>query len=267
MHDARDRNAGIWIQASDRLYVAAYSSVASLAVQVSGYFRRANGDVSEYAVTITPTSDRAVTASDVHFGEGFLLSCVASLVSGNASRGQCYVRAQVQRGTGTAAVKLHTVIAGYVSDEYGPSFPYGTQEGPLEGIGVVRNFAGANPAAGVATSDTVPAGVRWRLISVTVTLVTDATVDDRYVKITITNGTDTLYWITASPNTTAGNTQIFTFAHFGSRDTQNTSAYTGNIPLNLVLLPGWVVSFSHNNFNAGDNYGAPQFVVEEWIEA
>lgn len=49
MHDARDRNQGVWIEHSDRLYVAAYSSVASLSVQFSGYFHKVNGEIVEYA--------------------------------------------------------------------------------------------------------------------------------------------------------------------------------------------------------------------------
>lgn len=267
MHDARDRNQGVWIEPSDRLYVAAYSSVASLVVQFSGYFRKANGEVIEYAVTVNPTSDRAVTENNVFFGAGFLLSCVATLASGNASRGQCYVRAMVQRSTGTPMVKLHTIVGGYLTDDFSPSFPYGQIEGPLEGAGVVRSITGTNPAAGAEISETVPTGAAWRPLSLVATLVTDATVATRRAILIFDDGT--LTHTRMPQNTTSTATQSVILAwHIGS-DIVSSGGTFGNAPLaDHVRLPaGSRIMTSTNNIQAGDNWGAPQFLVEEWVEA
>lgn len=267
MHDARDRNAGVWIEASDRLYVAAYSSVASLAVRFSGYFRKANGEVSEYAVTLAPTSDRAVTEGNVFFGAGFLLSCVAHLASGNANRGQCYVRAHVQRGEGTPAVKLHHVIGGYVTDEYGPSFPMGKIEGSLEGPGIMRSITGTNPAAGVEISETVPTGARWKVHSVQATLVTSGAGANRGPALTYDDGTTIFAQVGDFYNQTAGLTSAWCWAiHFVPMVSLNTFL-TNNMAYAGQLLAGYRIRTVTINVQAGDNWGAPQLSVEEWIEA
>lgn len=264
---SRDRNQGIWIEHSDRLYVAAYSSVASLVVQFSGYFRKMNGEVIEYAVIVNPTSDRAVTEGNQFFGAGFLLSCVATLASGNASRGQCYVRAMVQRSTGTPMVKLHNVLGGYVTDDYSPSFPYGKIEGPLEGPGNLRSITGTDPAAGSEMSESVPTGARWRLHGVQVVMVADANVANRQVVLKIDDGTNLLFSAGATVNQTASQSNRMYFASYGTEDTSNSSALLNFIPVTTLLLPGWRIRTITDNLQVGDNFGAPQLAVEEWIEA
>lgn len=267
MHDARDRNQGIWIEYNDRLYVAAYSSVASLVVTFSGYFRKADGEIVEYAVTVNPTSDRAVTAGNQHFGAGFLLSCVATLASGNANRGQCYVRAQVQRSTGTPAIKLHNVLGGYLSDDYSPSFPYGKIEGPLEGPGYIRTYVGTNPAAGADVSETVPTGARWRLLSMYVVLVTSADIALRYAYFDFTHLTLLPWSVLSTQVQTAGLTQYYILSRGLDRAFQATVEYE-SLPLPEIWLTGGdtIGAFLVGGV-AADDWLAPVIAAEEWIEA
>lgn len=267
MHDARDRNAGIWIEPTDRLYCAAYSSVASLVVMFSGYFRKTDGEIQEYAVTVNPTSDRAVTASTTFFGSGFLLSCVATLASGNANRGQCYVRAHIQRSTGASAIKLHNVVGGYVTDDYMPSFPYGFTEGPAEGRGMIRSITGTDPAAGAEISETVPTGARWRFYMIRTTLVADGTAANRVLSLAFDDGTTTFFQSGTPSNVTAGITQSISYAAVGQEDVTGTFSFTQCIPDTIFLMAGYRIKTATQSIQAGDNYGAPQYVVEEWIEA
>ncbi len=266
-HFSRDRNQGIWIEPSDRLYCAAYSSVASLAVRFSGYFRKASGEVSEYAVTINPTSDRAVTASDTFFGAGFLLSCVAHLASGNANRGQCYVRAQVQRGTGTAAVKLHTVVAGYVSDDYSPSFPYGKFEGPLEGRGYDLSLVVANPGAGNIGTITVPTGAVYRVRSVFYVFTASAAVASRHLFIDINSTAIPYARLPVQNAITAGLTSIIMWA-VGMPIFTNSNVPALVMPFpDLYLHGGATIELEGVALDVGDTYTNIGLQVEEWIEA
>ena len=267
MHDARDRNAGVWIEHSDRLYVAAYSSVASLVITFSGYFRKMNGEIIEYAITVNPTSDRAVTEGNQHFGAGFLLSCVARLTSGNANRGQCYVRARVQRSTGSPLLALQDIVGGYVSDDFTPSFPYGKIEGPLEGQGMIRSITGTDPAAGAEISESVPAGARWILRGFVATLVTSGDVATRYVRWTLDDGT------TIFNKSESGGTQTATLTRLYIANDMNFS--TGTAPDiyvpwfigGILMAAGYRLKTVTDNFQAADNWGAPQLSAEEWIEA
>lgn len=266
-NSARDRNPGLWVEHNDRLYVAAYSSVASLVVTFSGYFRKMNGEIVEYAVIVNPTSDRAVTAGTQHFGAGFLLSCVATLASGNANRGQCYVRAQIQRSAGTPAIKLHGVLGGYVTDDYSPSFPYGKIEGPLEGPGCLRSVTGSNPAAGAEISETVPTGARWELIALSMTLVTAVAVANRTAVIVIDDGTTIILGNPAVVVQPASNTFDYSVQHYGAESLSNAGNVVINIPPHLRLPAGFRIITFTGNMQAADNWAAPQMMIEEWIEA
>jgi hypothetical protein len=267
MHDARDRNQGIWIEPSDRLYVAVYSSVASLVVRVSGYFRQANGEISEYAVTVNPTADRVISEGNTFFGAGFLLSAVAHLASGNANRGQCYVRAQIQRSAGTPAVKLHTVLAGYVTDDYSPSYPVGRNEGPLEGPGALRSITGTNPAAGVEITETVPTGARWRMIAVYVVLVTSADVANRRFHLTFDDGTNIYARTVGGTDMAASITSRISSLVTGQLVAANNTAQVALLPDGLYLAAGHRIISITTSLQALDDYGAPQLYVEEWLEA
>lgn len=266
MGTAKDRNDGLWVEMSDRLFVAAYSSVASLVVRFSGYYRKANEEISEYAFDVEPTSDRAATTKDFFIGEGFLLSCMATLSSGNANRGQCYVRAHIQRNTGAAAVKLHRVISGYVTDDNSPSFPYGVPQGPLDGPGMLRSVTGTNPAAGAEITDAVPTGARWRLSTVSASFVADANVANRRVRAIIDDGTLEMFRYKAAADQTAGQTNQYTFAPLGSESAIANNVAIIPIPPDCYMFAGWRFVTSTVNLQVGDNWGAPQYLVEEWIE-
>lgn len=258
---------GFYIQSDDRLFVAAYSSVASLVVRFSGYFLDARGEVNHYAIDVAPTSDRAVTSELQIFGEGFLLSCTAHLLTGNANRGQCYVRARIQRGTGATLVPIAQVLGGYVTDDYSPSFPYGKIEGPLEGPGMLRSVTGTDPAAGVELAETVPTGARWRLCEVRFTFTADATVTSRRVRLGLDDGTNLFRQGLSDEAHTAGNAFAYSAGNWGA--TQSAAGGTKPLmfPLPADLLAGWRMVTATINLQAGDNYSAPQMMVEEWIEA
>lgn len=258
---------GFYIQGDDRLYVAAYSSVASLVVRFSGYFLSANGEVRQYALDVAPSSDRAVTAQQQSFGEGFLLSCVAHLLSGNANRGQCYVRARIQRGTGATIVPMVGVVGGYVTDDYSPSFPYGKIQGPLEGPGYIRGISGTNPAPAVAITETVPTGARWRLFSVQFDLATDSNAANRYIQISLYH---TTFGFAAVVSTQAqvASTSVGYHAALHMDRAYSAALATVTLPLPAVMLPaGGEIDIFPDAFQAGDNLSAPQLWLEEWIEA
>lgn len=256
-----------YVQSDDRLFVAAYSSVASLVVRFSGYFLDAHGEVNQYALDVAPTSDRAITSQSQIFGEGFLLSCIATLASGNANRGQCYIRARIQRGLGGAINPIAQLLAGYVTDDFSPSFPGGTMEGPLDGSGMLRSITGTNPAAGVEISETVPTGARWRVSTLMATLVTSSDVANRRVRILVDDGTNEFFRYKVATDQTATQTIQYIFAPLGTESGTAFSVAIVPIPPNLDLPAGARIRTNTSGLAAADDWGAPQLLVEEWMEA
>lgn len=130
------------------------------------------------------------------------------------------------------------------------------------------SVAGANPAAGAEWFQAVPADKAWRLQSINVQLVTDATVATRTMRIIIDDGANTLFLLAAIDNQVASLTYNYECAVFGYQPAIHapaglaSSAYIP-LPDNLWLPANARVRSSTLNMVAGDNYSAPRFLVEE----
>jgi hypothetical protein len=134
------------------------------------------------------------------------------------------------------------------------------------GTGRIRVIVGTNPAAGVEVSETVPAGKRWRLVSFRVALTTSGTVANRFPALTLDDGTNTFSTTSAHAAQTATLTIGWTFGDFGTG--QGTilanNPQVEPLPCNAILLPGYRIRTVTLALDAGDDYGAPVYCVEEW---
>jgi hypothetical protein len=131
--------------------------------------------------------------------------------------------------------------------------------------GTIKDFTGTDPAAGAEITETVPANAVWRWIGGLATLVTDATVADRRVHVTIDNGTS-VYWEGVSTSVQAASlTNKYSIG-------APVAAAIGNVhfiplPLDTYLVGGDRIITATDLLEAGDNWGAPQFRVEEWHDS
>lgn len=131
----------------------------------------------------------------------------------------------------------------------------------------VRSVAGTNPAAGIEISETVPASVRWKLISVFFRLVTSATAATRRLHFVVDDGTNKLFDFPVGNTHLASLTRDYTIAHVGN---------VGNgiqdddimqiLPADAVLPTGFRVRTETTGIQVGDDFGAPQLWVEECTE-
>ena len=134
--------------------------------------------------------------------------------------------------------------------------------------GILVSVAGTNPAAGADWSQTVTANKRWRIQSIRFQLVTDATVATRTVRILFTDGTNTFFLLPAVDVQIASLTYNYECVVDGYQRALHVpgvgapSAFIP-IPNNLWLTGGYVMRTSTINLQAGDDFGAPRFLVEE----
>lgn len=128
---------------------------------------------------------------------------------------------------------------------------------------------GSDPAAGVEISVTVPAGEIWLLESLIVTLVTDATVTNRYVSLAFDDGTTEYGRVIVAAAQAESLTMRKSFLRgLGS---ENTGVLTigsqASLP-DFALLPGHRIRSITTNLQAGDNFGAPVlYVVKHYRNA
>lgn len=135
-----------------------------------------------------------------------------------------------------------------------------------EGPGNLRSVAGTDPAAGQEVSDAVPSNTRWRLISANFALVTSATVANRFPTVVLDDGATTLWRAGTNVAQTASLTATYSAGSAGTFGTVGTNLYEIALPTPpVVLTGGFRIRTSTIAIDTGDNYGPPQYLVEEFI--
>lgn len=257
---------GVYVTGEDHIRVTSYGALASVVVAIDGRFTFCDGSVVPIAELHTPNSDRTAATSIIKLARGYVSNIQARIASGSPKRGQVYVIVELVRGTASNAIPLGTLIADYIATGGRVAWPGSPVRSSLDGPGMLRSITGTDPAAGSELSETVPTGARWRLRALRASLVTSAVVANRTVVLFVDDGA-TAYWTSASPTTQpASQTVPYTVGVIGTSVNQQGAIYL-DVPYGGLVLPaGHRIRTVTSLLDAGDNWGAPQYQVEEWLE-
>lgn len=132
--------------------------------------------------------------------------------------------------------------------------------------GLIRSITGTDPAANVEISETVPDRRRWRLLGIVFTLVTSVDVIDRTVVLIIDDGTNTLVSIPSTTTQAASETKVYQYAQRPGAQVDVGDNFYIPIPY-LTLKGGYRIRTATAGRQAADNFGAPQLLIEEWIDS
>lgn len=246
----------VWIKGRPiELFIESFSNAART-LQVRGF------TLNEQIITDHTTSaDRSLATSVVPI-TGIPNFLTVTLAETGVSRGECYVRISVR----VEGVVVAILGANYVSDTGTIVFPGGKNESSIEGPGLIRSITGTNPAAGVEISETVPTGALWFLRSLRATFVADVTVINRTIRLRYDDGALTFFEGFNASVTTASATAVL-IASVGTNFIASGSGGRQPITMPDLRLPAGFRFFTvTSSLQAGDNWGPPQFLVEEWIE-
>ncbi|MBA7609565.1 hypothetical protein ES703_16756 [subsurface metagenome] len=131
--------------------------------------------------------------------------------------------------------------------------------------GRIISITGTDPAAQTEISETVPARRRWSIKSIFFHLITDVTVANRHVSLIIDDGTNELWRITCANAHPASCDTTYSFAQIAATEALVDCACFHPLP-DLSLPAGARIRTSTPLLKAGDNFSAPQLLVEEWID-
>jgi len=258
--------SALYIFREDQLVIDTWSSTAPGAIHIKARVLTPEGRIQTSAWTHMPNSDRTQATTYHDLGEGFLLGVMVLAPGLPYRRGHCWCLATLQRGRGAVGLLEHLLIADYVTQSGRLVWPGGQIRSSVEGPGLIRSVAGADPAAGAEILVTVPAGARWRIISAYYTLQTDVTVPNRSHSLVWDDGaailgrSDPGHWHPASYP------MSYSAGAFGHGPVTFLVCVDVNLPQYLILLAGYRLRSVTLALAAGDNYTAPQLLVEEWIE-
>lgn len=181
----------------------------------------------------------------------------------------------VERGEYYASVyllingeRVYKLCSGYVSKQSGINFPQTHDESELANGGLYKGHQGANPAAGAEIAEGVPSNEHWILKGVRLSLATDSNVADRtvHLKIPVCGSTVQLD-VFSSVVQPADTTYVYNFAPYPHiSDTFNDDNVLVSLPPDLHSSLGRTFATVTENKQAGDDYTAPIFYVEQYFE-
>lgn len=256
----------LYLGPDNAIRATAFNSAAGVELTIAGQILSDEGRVVDFSFSFTPTTARAMSTSTQRLGCGWLLNVQIFASAGTPRRGQCFVRLAIVQGFTGAIVSLGTLLQGYVQDTTALAYPGSPIEASTEGPGVIRSIAGTDPAAGAEISEAVPTNARWRLLSLRASLVTDGTVANRFPRLIVDDGTTVLFSSEVTPAQAASQTSQNQWAAWGVGQYSGQALAYSPLPPRLLLMGGYRLLTLVTNLQAGDNWGAPQLLVEEWIE-
>lgn len=141
--------------------------------------------------------------------------------------------------------------------------------GLFDGFTYARGYTSpqpaANPAAGTASTITVPGDRNYRVLAVIATLTTSATVATRTPKVNILDQDSNVLMALPSVGTLAASSAATIQGWLG-----NTSSYTAGdgtliIPIPRTFLrPNWKIQLTATNLQAGDAFTGVRWLWEEF---
>lgn len=262
--DGVDPPSTVYVARDDLFRVTVTERTTTFDVHVLFRLLLPNGEIIPNAFIVRPTTPLVPFALNINLAEGFLLSVGVSCTPGSPAQGDVFCQVELQRFLGGQTLQGLMLIAGYISGSQDLAWPSTPPVNSFQGLGNIRQVQGTDPAAGAEITEVVPTGALWRLLSVSFQLVTDATPATRTVRLQLGTAIVTVALIPATSNQTASLTVRYTFGDGLEHFTSGTDTCAPSV--RGILLPaGSQFATSTLNLQAGDNFGAPHYEVEEWL--
>ena len=256
----------LYVTQEDQLRIQTVNFAASASLEVSARILLPDGQIVPIRRIIALVSTRSTEAFLFPLPEGWLLTVMMNAFGTTINRGETFVQAQLVRGTTTDLSSVYMLFSGYLTSTESVSWPGGSQLSSFEGRGNIRSITGTNPAVGVEISETVPTNAIWRLVSVRFSLITDGTGVARKVTLSLDDGTNEFARLEPFATQAISTTIIYTWASGASYAGVGTNGQSIALPVNIYLREAFRIATATSTLAAGDNFSAPQYLVEEWLQ-
>lgn len=262
-----DPPSRVYVTENDFLSFLFRSSTATTTLIIRTRILRKDGTITYSEDNFVGPTDRSSSVFFVRLTEGYLLGVQVSNGGPSNVRGQTFIQGLVAHGQLTPTKSFQPLFSGYLLPGNILGWPGGIMQAGVDGPGWGRVVLGTIPAAGAEINEVVPTGARWRLRSMVFSLTTGAAVANRESQ---------LFMLDASGNTFFGTPSGFSQAASVARNYEwplGSTRFDGAVAARTVsplcdgiLMAGYKIVTVTQNLQAADQYGQPQYEVEEWIE-
>lgn len=251
----------------DNLQIVSANSLAGVVLTIQGRRLSTAGRIEEFSFTHAPNTDRSSRTENFKLGAGALLNLVIYASSGTPMIGQTYVSARLIRGLTGGLILLGGLLGGYVTAAQPLAYPGSPIESSLAAGGYIRRVLGTDPAPGAQINETVPVGARWELLAFSAVLTTTGAGVGRNPRLqfTIANQPvcETAQFVPVPP---ASSYSLYWAQGLPLVNVAPNSPPQAGAPTNLPLPAGAQLTTAVVSFDVGDDWGAPGYVVREWLE-
>jgi len=257
---------GLYLTGEDNLRLTTFGSLAGAVVVLEGRLVDMDGRTIAVAERHVPNSNYTAASSIIPLAEGILTHVQLRVGTGAGVAGHIFAILEVFRGTNANGQPLGTLLQGYVTTNARLAWPGSPIGASTAGAGRLRSITGTDPAANVQISETVPAGARWRVVLMEMLLTTDANAANRSISLVIDDGVNPLAQVSDNSVQAASLTHTYVAGAWGQIAAFGGSLHALVIPDMLTLPAGSRLRTTVGSFQVGDNWAAPQMLVEEFIE-
>ena len=254
----------LYVSPEESLVLGILTTLAGQPVTLSVRLLLADGTVQYIEHTVTAVTVGGFELHGIPLAEGFLLSVQVSHAGNFTSHGECYVYVGLARGSADGLHRVQTILADHVTDHWFPTWPQMEPTPHDAGIGQMIVLDGTDPAAGSQFTFAPSVGVRFRIIGVTMTLTTSATVANRFFRLAVTSGGNPVYVAQDTTAITASQTVIILV---GPPMLATIGVTTRIMPLapDTVIGPDTTMATSIGGLAAGDQLSGIAIFVERWL--
>jgi hypothetical protein len=254
------------VSGEDNLRVKTWATVLGANLIVSGRMVDATGKLQVFNFSYALDSSGVGKTQVLGLAPGYVLSVSAEVDSTNVQRGQCFVKIDLVRGLSGALTTLGTLIQGYVASFVGRAYPGSLLEQPSDGNGHIRAVSGPAPAPGHDISFVPPIVGQFRLLSFRAFFQASAVAATRAVYLYLQDQGGTT-WFTAPAANTQSASQGFGYNFtIGVTDLNTLAIGEVGVPIpSYRLVNGGTFNTLTGGLQAGDQWGAPTVIIEEWI--
>lgn len=256
-----------YIGVDDALFVQVANFANALPCFINVRMLGLDGLIHPIQLEFVPAVQRAYASQRFNLMEGWLLSLAIITPGSSIGPGNwAYATAGIVRSPFGIGNQYDVLVAGYLDNNVGLSYPISGQQRPTDGQGIPQVVNPGNPAAGADISIAVPSGAIWRPVSLRATLTTAVAVANRLVSATYQSAGNVL--MESPSNFTQAASIVNTYNFFDSAQylaTPFNLRTVAPLPSNTFLQRGNTINTVTTGIQAADQWSSVILLVQEWF--